>query len=372
MPRPANYFSAVVLLLLVIDVRLAAAQTDKPKGSPVPSERRMAEFRTASTPAKLAILKRWARSEAIPRMAQLASEVDPKYVGVRNLGKALKGVKPEGPIDEAALSDRNPDYWRAMLEMAPGMPLTPAVRIALHTANGEIDAARRIARTLAPFDQHKSPYSTLIAEFTAMADPFSKEVDARIKKGIGLNDAGKFAQAITIYEGVLKDYPGSAWAHFERHQSLLMQSMKTNKDAPDWAVARKAILQADPLYGSMAEAGSEDELYDLLLRKESEGLFKDKAKGVSDLLRLADISVDLGQYGFAAMIYWSLMTNVEPAEYRNRDLIEASLYCFERLGAKELKKNFKGDHAAGFARIDAERAKRKQDSAAKNALEPKE
>jgi tetratricopeptide (TPR) repeat protein len=372
MPRLANDVLIATLFLLAVDVRPAAAQADKPKGSPVSAERRMAEFRTATTAAKLAILKQWARTEAIPRLGKLASEVDPKYVGVRNLGKALKGVKPDGPIDEAALSDANPDYWRAMLEMAPGFPLNPAVRIALHTANGEIDAARRIARTFAPFDQHKSPYSTLIAEFSAMADPFAKEVDARIKKGIALHDAGKLDQAIAAYDGVLKDYPGSALAYFERHQSRLMQSMKANKDAPDWAATRKAILQADPLYGSMAEAGSEDELYDLLLRKETEELFKDKAKGTSDLLRLADISVDLGQYGYAAMIYWNLMTNVKPADYGNRDLIEATLYCFERLGAKELKKNFKGDHAAAFLRIDAERAKRKQDLPALKAMKSKD
>ena len=370
MPRYAKLI--LIAPLLLIDARPIAAQADGKKSPEAPSNaRRMAEFRTATTSAKLAILKRWARTEAIPQIAQLASKVDPKYRGVRGLGKALTDVKPEGPIDESALSDRNPDYWRAMLEMAPGMPLIPAVRIALHAANGEIDAARRIARTLALFDEHQSPYSAVIAEFTAMADPFSKEVDARIKKGIALNDAGKLDQAIAAYDGVLKDYPNSAWAHFERHQSLLMKSMKTNKGEPNWASARKAILVADPLYGSMAEANSEDELYDLLLRKETEGLFKDKTKGVPDLLRYADIAVDLGQYGFAAMIYWNLASSVEPARYQNRDLIESTLYCFEPLGAKDLKTNFKGDHAAGFARIDAERAKRKQETAAKNALESK-
>lgn len=304
-------------------------------------------------------------------IAQIASDADPKFEGVRNLGKALKDVKTEGPIDVAALTDKNPAYWRAMLEMAPGLPLAPATRVSLHVANGELDAARRIARTFAPFDGRKSGYSVLLGEFNAMSDLFFKDVEARIRKGIALHDAGKLDEALAVYDGVLKDYPQSAWCHYERHQTLQMKAMKNNKALPDWAATRKAILRADALYSSMARATSADELYDLLLRKETEDLFKDKTKTVQDLLRYADIAVDLGQTGLAAMIYWNLVSSVKPEDYQNRDLIEHVLYCFEKLGVKDMKKNFKGDHAAEFARIDAERAKRKQDSVANRVMKDK-
>jgi hypothetical protein len=159
----------------VAEVNGGDPDKDKPLSPPLPTlqERRSTEFRAASTPAKLAIMKRWARFEAIPLMAQMASDAEPKYQGVRNLGTALKGISLEGPIDVEALTDKNPDYWRAMLEMAHGIPLVPAVRVALHAANGEIDAARRIARTLAPFDRHESGFSALPGDFTAMADLFS-------------------------------------------------------------------------------------------------------------------------------------------------------------------------------------------------------
>lgn len=337
---------------------------------PTPIERRLAEFRAATTPARLAMLKRWGRSEAIPLMAHLASGVDPKFVGVRNVGAALKRVGPEGPVDVAALTDRNPDYWRAMLEMAQGDPFVTAVRVALHAANGEIDSARRIARTLAPFDRHRSGFSALLGEFAAMADLFSEDVEARIREGIALNDAGKFDEALAAYDRVLKDYPKSAWAHYERYQTQQAKNLPGGA-LPDWDATRKAILESDPLYGSMARASSADELYDLLLRKETEDLFKDRTRSVRDLLRYADIAVDLGQPGFAALIYWNVASGVKPEDYANRDLIEDVLYCLERLGAKGIKENFKGDHAAEFARIDAERAKRKSESPASRVMKRK-
>lgn len=364
------------VLRIVAKVNGGDPDEDSPLVPPLvtPIERKLAEFRGASTAAKLTTMRRWARVEALPLLAQMASDVDPKFAGVRNLGKALKGLKAAGPVDVMALTDQDPDYWRAMLEMAPGNPLVPAVRVVLHTARGEIDVARRMARTLAPFDRHQSGPSALVTEFQAMADLFSKDVEARIRKGIALHDAGKFAEALGVYDGLLKDYPRSAWAHFERFQTLQARALQAKDPAgqiiPEWTAVRKAILESDPLYESMARATSADELYDLLLRKESEELFQDQSKGVPDLLRYADIAVDLGQPGFAALIYWDLATNVNPAAYKDRALIEDVLYCLEKLGAKNIKENFKGDHQAAFARIDAERAKRRQESVATKALAP--
>ena len=72
----------------------------------------------------------------------------------------------------------------------------------------------------------------------------------------------------------------------------------------------------------------------------------------------ADIARDLDVYGFAAMLYWNLLTAVKPEDYGSRELLEDFLYCLEQLGVKDLKENFRGDHAAAFARIKAERQKR--------------
>ncbi|HKI21751.1 MAG TPA: hypothetical protein VKA15_27920 [Isosphaeraceae bacterium] len=62
----------------------------------------------------------------------------------------------EGPIDVAALTDKNRDFWRAMMATPRGDPLLPAAQVALHVANGEIRWAKRIADLVDLFDDRQS------------------------------------------------------------------------------------------------------------------------------------------------------------------------------------------------------------------------
>ncbi len=73
-----------------------------------------------------------------------------------------------------------------------------------------------------------------------------------------------------------------------------------------------------------------------------------------------DIAVEVGQPGFAALNYWNAYRSLEPEAYGNRNLLEYVLYSLERLDIKDIKKNFRGDHAVEFKRIDEERTKRKR------------
>jgi hypothetical protein len=166
----------------------------------------------------------------------------------------------------------------------------------------------------------------------------------------------------------LKDYPKSPWAHYERFQTTGQKSLRdkapTDKFYEGWPEAHKAILDADPLYESLAVATGPEEAYGLLLRRETQSLFKDQDRFGRDFVRYADIALDLGQPGFAAMIYWNVLSSIKPEDYGNRALLEDYLYSLEQLNIKEIKSNFKGDHAAEFKRIDAEREKRKRESTA--------
>jgi hypothetical protein len=327
-----------------------------------PDERWIAAFQAASTAEKLALMRRWARSEALPILAASASGADAKFKGVCDLGKALGKLDPKKPVDVAALTDRNPDYWRAMLEMVPGDPLVAATRVALHAANGEIDQARRYSAVATFFDARKSLSSRLLGEFRAMMGFFYKDVESRIQGGIALNDKGRLAEAMSTYDDVLKDYPGSAWAHYERVQTRIAMAAKEGKPIGqamvDWPKARDAILACDPLYEMLAEAKGQEDIFRLTRRIEINTLFKDRAKTVGDLMRYADIARDLEVYGFAAMLYWNLVSAVKPEDYGGRELIEDFLYCLEPLGVKDIKENFRGDHPAAFARIKADRKKR--------------
>jgi hypothetical protein len=118
----------------------------------------------------------------------------------------------------------------------------------------------------------------------------------------------------------------------------------------------------------MAAATGADEAYDLLLRKEIETLFKEDKQFDRDIVRYADIALELGQPAFAAMVYWKARNSLKPETLKNRKPVEDFLYCLERLGVKDLKRNFAGDHAAEFKRIDARRAQQKSESPAFRAF----
>ncbi len=330
-----------------------------------PDERRLAAFRAAKTAEKLEMLRRWARSEALPILGATASGVDARFEGVRDLGKTIVELGPpefKAGLDVPALTDHNPAYWRAMVELAPGEPLVPMIRIALHAAKGEIDRARRYASVVSFFDANRSAPSRLLGEFREMMRLFYKDVESRISEGIALNDKEKLDEALAIYEGVLRDYPGSAWARYERVQTWIAMARKEGKPVEDalhdWPTARAAILGADPLYETLAQAQGPEETYGLVLRMEIRTLFKDRTKTVQDVIRYADIARDLKDYGFAAFIYWNMLSRVKDEQFNHRVLVERFLFCLDELGVKSIQENLQGDHAAAFARMREERRKR--------------
>jgi tetratricopeptide (TPR) repeat protein len=339
-----------------------------PLTPPLPKlgDRKFAEFRPANTARKLVMLKTWARVEALPLLAEFARHRDKQNDGAtRALGNALAAIKRDGPIGVAALTEKNPNFWRALVEAPRGDSLVPAVWVALCVANGQIGFAGKIANAVAPFHTDDFGSSEVLRGFRWRSQVFDEDVEERIRKGITLNDQGHFDAALKIYSAVLNDDPNSAWALYERFQTILTRGLKAhepeNKAMEAWPATRTAMLQADPMYASMASAEGPDELYDLLLRKEAETLFKDRDQFGRDVARYADIALDIGQPGFAALNYWNAYRSLEPQSYGNRNLIEDFLYSLERLDIKDIKKNFRGDHATEFKRIDDQRAKRKRE-----------
>jgi tetratricopeptide (TPR) repeat protein len=326
------------------------------------------KFAQATTAEQVALLRTWAREQAIPVLAAAASKADPRYEGVVNFGQTLAKLDLSQTLDVEALTERNHDYWRAMLEMAPGNMLVPVSRLTLHASNGELAKANRMAEIARYFDANQSAPSRLLGEFRELYAIFSKPFEARVSQGIALHDQGKFDQAIAIYEEALRDYPASPWATYELFHSqrtLLTQQKKSVDEAhAGWPEAKAAILAHDPLYPSMALAKGREDAFQVLRRAEINKLFKDRSKTQSDMLAYADIARDLGQYGYSSTIYWYAVTRFKPEDTANRDLIEDFLFGVERLGIKDLKENFKGDHEAAFARIEADRKKRKDEGPA--------
>ncbi len=365
---------------IVAKVQGGTPDDSGPLVPPLPTlgDRKLARFQPLNGSQKLAALQRWARTEAIPLIAEFAAHRDhPRDAAVRNFAKALRTVPRDGPVDVAALTDKNRDFWRAMMTAPRGDPLLPAAQVVLHVANGEIRWAKRIADVIDLFDGRQSGSSSVLADFRWMTDVFYQEQADRIRKGIALSDQKQFDAAIGIYDAVLKDDPKSSWALYERFHTMQMKGL-TAKDPLDrvmegWPKVRKAILDVDPMFATMAVADSPNAAYDLLLRKETEELFREGQSPGHSAVRYAEIVLELGQPGFAAMLYWNIARHMRPSDYGDRKLTEDMYYCLELLGLKDLKNGVLANPAAVFQRIDAERAKRKQESPAFRALaEPKE
>ncbi|MDR3639489.1 MAG: hypothetical protein P4L84_37155, partial [Isosphaeraceae bacterium] len=264
---------------------------DLPLSPPLdtPDEARLARFLKAGTAGRLTLLKQWAAEEALPALAATAGDAEARFEGVRNLGQTVAALDATKPLDVAKVTDRNPDYWRALAEMTPGQPLVPATKIALHIAAGEFDKARRLDEVTSFFDNRQSGPSHILGELRTMLNLFYKDVDDAIRLGVAAHDQQRFEEALKTYDRVLKDFPGSAWAQYERFQTRRMMALAKAKGQAlpdsDWPKAAQMIYGSDPLYAFGAEARSGTDAYRLFRRMTLNELFKDQAKLREDLVR---------------------------------------------------------------------------------------
>jgi len=81
-------------------------------------------------------------------------------------------------------------------------------------------------------------------------------------------------------------------------------------------------------------------------------LFEEEGQTARDIVKYADIALELEEYGFAAQLFYFVLSYLEPEDYENRNVLEYFLYCLEKLGVEDIKENFKGDHEARFAELE--------------------
>ena len=213
-----------------------------------------------------------------------------------------------------------------------------------------------------------------LAELDWYLDVFFEDVGGKIKKGIALNDKGDMEKALQVYNEVLESYPFSAWAKYEMFLTKFLMAKKRGKkgnETPDWAIWKKSIYTADPLYGRQFKSSTGEEMYETIRRMELNELFKDAEQWQGDLIKYADIANDLGKYGYAAILYWRALSYLKPEVYNNRDMLAHFLFCLENLGVGSIKDNFKGEHTANFAKIRQEKLDRMRSHIAYQAMEVK-
>jgi hypothetical protein len=184
---------------------------------------------------------------------------------VRAVSKEIDPASPpkRAPVFDAdALVTRNPNFWRASYEIAPGDPALLLLHAGLLLGGGEATRASHVAvvalqRPGVPKELRQG-FDILLAN-TQRAGRKSNEL---VAAGIKLHDRGDYPGALGKYREALAAWPQNGFAHYElgltlRHQELAAAGEKPppadavivndgKKASPQVASAFAAARRHDP------------------------------------------------------------------------------------------------------------------------------
>jgi hypothetical protein len=327
-------------------------------------------FKRAGLAEKKALLEKWALDEVLPILSESETRIDFKFSGVQYAGRILREASNRSPDSKApetaSLTDKSSDYWRGVMEMSPGNEIIPLSKTMLYVSSGEFDLAKEYCELLRPFGKEKNLATYYVNELSWRLEEFNKELNLRVQRGIEQHDKGNYAGAIAVYTGILNDYSRSAWVNYELYYSTNMRNNLEKKDSvlslAEWNKAAPVVYSCNPLYPVCARASTGKEGYLIMRRAELGKLFKVKEDFSKDLLKLGDIALDLGAYGYAAEVYWLCFSRLKKEDVAQREMLPYFLYALDKLGVNDLKKTFSGDFDKEFIKIDKARKKEMESS----------
>jgi hypothetical protein len=348
---------------------LTEAATFIPRLFP-PEEAAINRFLAADLATKYGELRAWSRTHALPLLAHRAAASDPQYSGVVSVGRTLAALGPDATIDVDRIAYRNPDYWRGVMEMAPGDQLMAALPVFLHAAAGDIDQASTLLGLLHAFGRDNTLAHQLLNEFAARLGPFRRQLNTEVLRGIAFHEDGKFAEAVAQHERTVAAYPNSAWARYELFfSSVSRDGLDTRKKIKRanklWDETAPGIFRCNPLYTSQFGATRGKSVGAMLDRLVLHRLTNKPPEDFGERVgSMADAALRLEDYGTAALLYWSSLGTAyqlkglsflsdEPVALTKEDVLARYLYCLEKLGVPDWKGEFEGDFTGALARLDS-------------------
>jgi tetratricopeptide (TPR) repeat protein len=323
-----------------------------------PIKKQNDEYEKADLQTKYQLIKDYAINEVLPVLSEYQVIVEDQYVGVKQFGNLIKMTDFNQVQDIDSLTSTNKYYWRAIMEMNVGNQLIPITKIFALVALGEIDHAQKYIEIIDMFSDPKTIPNDYLEKIKYRIKLFNQDLHSQIEKGIAEHDKGNYQNAIKIYDDILKVYPNSSWALYEKYYSDNAEKLENNKitknDRTDWDIAKVEIYRHNPLYNMDVRASTGREAYLLYRRQEISSMFKNKEEKLNDVFKYAEISTDLGVYDFAAQLFWLTATFDKKNMQKS---INNYLYCLDKLGEKELKSNFKGDFDKIFKSIEKNKEK---------------
>lgn len=335
-----------------------------------PIKKQYARYESADLKTKFELVKEYAINEVLPVLSAYQLIVDDKFEGVKKFGKTIALTNFNNIQNIDALTSTNKNYWRATMEMEIGNQLIPITKISTLVSQGELDHAQKYSEMILMFSAPKTIANQYLKEINYRINLFNQELQRQIENGIKEHDKGNYQNAIKIYDDIIKIYPNSSWALYEKYYSdnakKLSENMITKDDRMDWDNAKVEIYKHNPLYTMDVRASNGKEAYLLFRRQEIGTLFKREEERLSDVFKYAEIATDLGIYDFAAQLFWLTATFDKDD---SQESLNNYLYCLDKLGEKELKSNFKGNYDKIFESIDKTKERKMKSSSFYKSME---
>ena len=326
-----------------------------------PLELEMKDFNSLSLIMKRKTLKRWVFEEVIPVLIYHLTSARENYQAVRDVGEVLLSQRfMEEDIEK--LTDQNPAYWQAIIELEKGNQVIPFSKACMQLARGEFDRAIRLLVAIRLFSDRESIPSLYFEEIFQKMASIDQELDKMMNEPLALSVQGKTKQAEKELKQLLLALPQSARIHCELFY-IESSGLKSNQAVRKlWDVTKENVLGNDPLYPVKLKSQTATAAYLNQRRIEAATLFQDREQIKADFVNYADISFEIGEYGFAGHLYWLISQYFKEEDFDKRDMTTHFLYCLQKLGDKELILAYEGNYIRQFEKIEKEMEKRMKKS----------
>jgi tetratricopeptide (TPR) repeat protein len=224
MCKPARVLRLTALTLMLVGAAPAGAD-DPPK-----------------PPAELVEARRAGLELARVVVGRLEADDQSKFPGIQawlnDLAKATKDWKSEtpvgkwSPVDIDSLLSRNPNFWKAYYEIAPGDPGLMAVHAGLLMSAGEASRASQILAVALQRPGIPAEFRKGMLGLLAHTTKAGKTSNEFVNEGVKRHDKGDYAGALRKYEEALVAWPQNGLAHYEIGYTNYVQALVAVGEKP--------------------------------------------------------------------------------------------------------------------------------------------
>lgn len=173
---------------------------------------------------------------------RLEADDQSKFPGIqgwlKDLRMATKDMDPKTPVekwpplDADALLARNPNFWLAYYEIAPGDPGLMMIHAGLLLSAGEVTRALQIIVIALQRPGIPKQFRSALQGLLSSAMKAGEASNALVNDGIKLHDKGNYAGALRKYEEAIAAWPQNGFAHYEIGYTNYVQSLVAAGEKP--------------------------------------------------------------------------------------------------------------------------------------------